>query len=175
VTDIYALVDPRSGEIRYIGKANDPRARLAQHIRDSRHRDTPVYRWVRKLLDSGLLPTMSILEVDCSDWRKSERRLIADARSRGLRLLNVADGGDEPKCPAGVRESNGRMAAARKSEPWFYCVQAMGKAQSEARRAGKHDRATYFSETAKILRQMAPTARAAFNSRWIERGHYVPQ
>jgi len=43
---IYALTDPSTGEVRYIGKANDPSARLKSHLMDSRRRNTPVYRWI---------------------------------------------------------------------------------------------------------------------------------
>lgn len=29
---IYALSDPRTGEVRYVGKANDPKGRLRGHL-----------------------------------------------------------------------------------------------------------------------------------------------
>lgn len=31
---IYGLIDPLSGEIRYVGKANDPARRLRGHLRE---------------------------------------------------------------------------------------------------------------------------------------------
>lgn len=46
---IYALRDPRDGNLRYIGKANNAEKRLKSHMKDSRHRKTPVYAWFRKL------------------------------------------------------------------------------------------------------------------------------
>lgn len=103
---IYGLFDA-NGELRYIGKANDPKKRLASHMRDARRRDTPVYRWIRK---NGA-PILEVLEDNCEDWKASERRLIAEARSRGDKLLNVADGGDEPLCPIEVRRENGRKSS----------------------------------------------------------------
>lgn len=106
---IYGLVDA-DGCLRYIGKANDPAKRLASHMRDSMRRDTPVYRWIRK---NGR-PKMVILAVDCEDWKVTERALIAEARTRGDKLLNIADGGDEPFCPALVRAKNGILAAKRR-------------------------------------------------------------
>lgn len=104
---IYGLFD-HAGNLRYIGKANDPVRRLASHMRDSRRRDTPVYRWIRK---NGL-PVMSVLSANCVDWGAEERRLIAEARARGDKLLNVAEGGDEPFCPVHVRAANGLKAVA---------------------------------------------------------------
>ena len=99
---IYGLYD-QAGCLRYIGKANDPKARLASHMRDSRCRKTPIYDWIRK---HGK-PDMRILESDCEDWKASERKLIEQARKRGDRLLNVADGGDEPACSLETRKANG--------------------------------------------------------------------
>lgn len=111
---IYGLFDPNDGIIRYIGKANDPASRLKCHMRDSLKRDTPVYRWIRKI---GA-PEMVILSSDCADWAAEERRLIAEARARGDDLLNVADGGNAPFCPDHVRAENGRKSAkARVSTP----------------------------------------------------------
>jgi hypothetical protein len=103
VTSIYGLYD-KSGQLRYIGKANNPEKRLSSHMRDARRRDTPVYRWIRK---NGT-PVMHILSQDCTDWRAEERRLIAEARASGHKLLNVAEGGDEPHCDIETRRANGK-------------------------------------------------------------------
>lgn len=103
--EIYALSDPITGQLRYIGKANDSAERLKSHLRDANRRDTPVYRWIRKLTNKGLAPAVKVLEVT-HDWQESERRLIALSRARGDKLLNVADGGDEPACSTAVRSSN---------------------------------------------------------------------
>lgn len=105
---VYGLYD-KVGNLRYIGKANNAENRLASHMRDSVRRDTPVYRWIRK---NGK-PEMRILELDCADWKESERRLIAEARASGARLLNVAEGGDEPHCSIEVRRKN----AAKMNSP----------------------------------------------------------
>lgn len=108
LAEIYGLYDG-SGNLRYIGKANSAAKRLASHMRDARRRETPLYHWIRK---NGR-PEMRVLEVCEGDWRVAERRLIADARARGERLLNVADGGDEPFCPPETRSKNGSALNAR--------------------------------------------------------------
>lgn len=118
MAEIYCLCEPSTGEVRYIGKANDSVARLKSHIRDMRRRDYPVYRWMRKLADKGLAPEMKVLEVT-EDWKEAERRLIALSRARGDRLLNVAEGGDEPHCSAEVRRSNAKkLNQYLKDNPW---------------------------------------------------------
>ena len=111
---IYGLFD-KDGCLRYIGKANDPVKRLKGHMRETKRRRTPLYDWLAK---HGL-PDMRVLEADCADWREAERRLIAEARKRGDRLLNLADGGDEPHCPKEVRARNGAAnAKAIHSDPF---------------------------------------------------------
>lgn len=73
---IYALKDPRTNVIRYIGKTRNPRARYAEHLNDGKlHRDRRAYEdgnyiyvptlkaaWVCRLLELGLLPKMEIIE-----------------------------------------------------------------------------------------------------------------
>lgn len=102
---IYALHHPETGEVRYIGKANDPAKRLAGHLRDMHARRTPVYDWMRTL---GQAPVMSVVEVvPDGGWQEAERRHIAEHRQRGARLLNLAQGGDEPYCSPEQRRTNG--------------------------------------------------------------------
>tara|TARA_R110002051_G_scaffold22502_2_gene58162 strand:+ start:2618 stop:3172 length:555 start_codon:yes stop_codon:yes gene_type:complete len=109
---IYALTDPRTGADRYIGKANDAARRFKGHLRDARRRDTPVYRWIRKLDREGLIPGMRMVaKCEPQNWQRLEALLIEQARRRGAALLNVAAGGDEPFCPTEVRAANGRANA----------------------------------------------------------------
>lgn len=116
--DIYALTDPMTREIRYIGKANDAQKRFRKHLAEKR-RNTPVYCWIRSLRERGFIPGLQIIAVcEESDWKEAERKAIADARKTNNKLLNVADGGDEPYCPKEVRAENGRKSAkARVSTP----------------------------------------------------------
>lgn len=110
---IYALIDPRSDKVRYIGKANDVMGRYRSHVRDARRRDTPVYRWWRHLNSLGLAPVMATLAMcHTCEWKNLEENLIAEHRKEG-KLLNVANGGDEPFCPSDVRAMNGRNTALR--------------------------------------------------------------
>lgn len=111
MAEIYALCHPTTREVRYIGKANDSAKRLKSHLRDMRTRDYPVYRWMRKLAASGLCPVVKVLETT-ENWREAEMRLIEQSRARGDRLLNVADGGDEPACSPETRSANGRALNA---------------------------------------------------------------
>lgn len=106
VAIIYGLYDPVTGELRYIGKANNVAARLDRHIRDMWRRDYPVYMWMRKLSRDGRAPRIEIIE-SAEDWKAAESRLIAHHRAAGARLLNLADGGDQPLCTDEQRKING--------------------------------------------------------------------
>lgn len=109
-TAIYALCDPISGEIRYIGKANDPAKRFASHLHDSKRRKTPVYDWINKLNMQNAVPTMQVLASSVGDWRELEPLLIKQYLDDGARLLNLAKGGDEPYCSYEIRAMNAQKA-----------------------------------------------------------------
>ena len=117
--DIYGLLCPFDGKLRYIGKARNAEARLKSHLRDVRHRNTPLYQWIREVLSKGGVPKIMILETCSIDvWKIRERTWIAAAIEDGGFLLNVAPGGDQPFCPAHVRVENGKkVSAARVSTP----------------------------------------------------------
>lgn len=111
MAEIYALVDPLTREIRYIGKANDARKRFKGHLSEKR-RKTPVYCWISALQEKGFIPELKILATcEPEEWKEAERNAIAEARKNNSRLLNVADGRDEPYCPTEVRIANGKRAA----------------------------------------------------------------
>lgn len=109
--EIYALIDPRDGSIRYVGKSSCAQRRFKQHLGETR-RDYPVYRWIAKLRSMGMKPVLRIERVcEQGEWQEVERALIARERDIGARLLNVAEGGDEPYCSTEVRAANGRANA----------------------------------------------------------------
>lgn len=93
---IYALVDPSTKQVRYIGKTANPKARYTNHITHSRvakFRDIPVYKWIRNLEKYGKMPKMVVLEeVPLMRWESVEQHYIEKYREEG-NLLNVQDGG----------------------------------------------------------------------------------
>lgn len=94
---IYGLFCRETGELRYIGKANDAEARLKSHLRDTKRRKTPLYSWLAKCVRDGKPPIMKILVATTElDWDQCERQVIAFHREAGFNLLNVAEGGNMP-------------------------------------------------------------------------------
>lgn len=108
--EIYALIDPRTNEVKYIGKANNSLKRLESHLRDYKRRNYPVYIWMRELSEIGLKPKIEVLMVT-NDWVSDERLIIQHYKSIGCELLNVAKGGDEPYCSTKTRAENGAKVA----------------------------------------------------------------
>lgn len=107
---IYALCDPDTMEIRYIGKANNMQRRFASHLQEAKRKSRPVQCWIWSLVQSGRKPVMTMLE-ESQDWAEAERRQIAKHKVCG-RLLNLAPGGDEPFCTKEQRQSNAKKMLA---------------------------------------------------------------
>lgn len=109
MTVIYGLRHPETGELRYIGKANDAKKRMASHMRDAKRKRTPLYDWINTLSAPPVMDVMHECAPD-QDWRYVERLAIAHGRKMGVRLLNLADGGDQPSQSPEQRAANGRAA-----------------------------------------------------------------
>lgn len=116
---IYALADPFTHEVRYVGKAKNANARYKGHL--CSRRSTPVYRWIKSLTKPPELVILASCLTD--DWQTVEKQVIAQYRQTN-NLLNIADGGDQPKPNAEVNKRNGRVLAAKiKSDPTLAKVQ----------------------------------------------------
>ncbi len=95
---IYALIDPRTTEIRYVGKAFDVRHRVACHWHETRRWDTTrKCNWIKQLKRLGIKPEVEVLESfmesDVDAWQEAERWWIAYLRMIGCNLTNMCSGG----------------------------------------------------------------------------------
>ncbi|AXF51955.1 MAG: hypothetical protein [Caudoviricetes sp.] len=95
---IYALHCPIAETVRYIGKTNNPEARLISHIAAAKKgaKDHYTARWLRKLLRHDMRPTMEILETldESENWEEYERFYIANGDYFGWKLTNTNPGGE---------------------------------------------------------------------------------
>jgi hypothetical protein len=104
---IYALCDPSTDEIRYVGKTvKSPEWRLTRHLYEARTGTRYVHNWIRSL-DGP--PKVIVLE-ETEDLDQAERDWIAGLRSVGYRLTNLTDGGD------GTRAAKSEIHKQRISE-----------------------------------------------------------
>ena len=108
---IYALIDPRTGDVRYIGKRLRLQKRIQEHLRDQR--SSRRAEWVRSLRALNLSPVLLVLEEGDGDWCASEQRWIASYRSSGADLTNATYGSE------GLRGASARtrqkIAAAQRA------------------------------------------------------------
>lgn len=95
ITYIYVLKYPE-GNIRYVGKTDNPKKRLSSHISEAkkgkgrRH----VLNWIHSLLSKSLIPSIEVIEI-CNEenWQKREKYWVEHYRSIIPNLCNNADGG----------------------------------------------------------------------------------
>jgi hypothetical protein len=115
---IYALLDPLSGRIRYIGKSIMPKERLQNHINEvsNCHRS----HWLQSLKKQGLKPEMRILEEvsEGACWQDREKYWIAMGKNLGWPLTNNTNGGDGVEgLPEETRKKMAKTWLGRKHKP----------------------------------------------------------
>lgn len=99
-TFIYALCEPGTRTVRYIGKANDPKKRFTQHLRVSRKLDSHLGHWLNLLMTLGGVPEMVVLREVEGDGSEAEMRYIRLARGCRMSLVNATDGGEGCQNPS---------------------------------------------------------------------------
>jgi hypothetical protein len=115
-TTIYALIDPLTGHVRYVGKTiGKINKRLREHINYARNgAQTHCASWIRSVLERELRPEIIELEVTEYDWREAEQFWIANMRFIGCDLTNHAIGGDGCGGYQHTEEAKQRIGAAGK-------------------------------------------------------------
>lgn len=91
---IYALVDPATTEIRYIGKTvQRSDIRLQQHLENPTNAN--MRKWLANLREAGVAPKIRLITCcPVEEWQFHESKWIRWARELGARLLNVDPGGE---------------------------------------------------------------------------------
>lgn len=137
---IYILSDPRTKEIRYVGKAVDATLRLAVHLANSQRERNHKANWIKSLAKDGLKPEMEIVEslyeTSDAEWQIQEKWWISYLRFIGCRLTNLTAGGEGCaglRPSADTREKMSAWQRGRKMGP----LSAEHKAKISARHKGK--------------------------------------
>lgn len=166
---IYGLICPVDGSIRYIGKSKNPQKRLSSHIsgavRNAYHHHTA--RWIRKIVSAGFLPQLKILQdvEDGEDWRECERLWIAKGIAEGWPLTNSTLGGEglDYICPIDEARYRANLAAAmrpyRNSKKWredhARMVEAASTGENLKRRNDAIRRSAQSSEFVERMREVS--------------------
>lgn len=112
---IYALKNPTTNEVVYIGKTKDFKKRLKDHHRIEKRIRSRLDRWKIKMYNLGLKADMEILMIcDENDVNEQEKSFIKLFKDKGVDLLNMAEGGDGLQNPSQeVRKKIGEKSKGR--------------------------------------------------------------
>lgn len=94
---IYALIDPKNDQPRYVGQTSRSlRERYNEHHKFLNHPRLPVQKWVQKLHRTGLIGELKIVvleHVDEEFWQEREVFWIKELGGK-YDLLNITPGGE---------------------------------------------------------------------------------
>lgn len=92
ITYIYALIDPRNNECRYVGKTVNLISRFNNHCTDSLKQNTHKANWIKLLYP--LKPELIVIEKVSENWIEAEEFWIKYFSFIGARLTNLTNGGE---------------------------------------------------------------------------------
>ncbi len=94
-TFIYTLSDPITLKVRYVGKSNDPKKRLYDHLSCCYLTHTHKNNWIKSLLENNTKPILNIIdEVSINEWQFWEKYWITKLKESGENLTNHTEGGN---------------------------------------------------------------------------------
>jgi len=94
---IYALSDPDSGEVKYIGQTSKTlNERMRIHLKDARSKkNNKRTAWIKSIVKRGKIPSIEIIdEVSEDSWQFWEMYWIEQFKVWGFNLKNGTAGGD---------------------------------------------------------------------------------
>lgn len=96
IRTIYALIDPRTGEPRYVGQTRlSLKQRFKAHMNKRNSEDTHKSRWFRSVIAAGFKPSIVSIYTcyDDATLDAAELFFIEDYKARGFKLTNHMEGG----------------------------------------------------------------------------------
>ena len=130
---IYALIDPRTRQIRYVGQSSDPERRYQQHINTVE--DAPKGAWIQELRVMDQLPDFILID-ECEDTEAFylENWWILIGKRQGWPLTNGTNPG-EWRAQEDFKQIFDAHLKAMEAEH----KQALEKMETDAIRAARHD------------------------------------
>lgn len=165
---IYTLDDPITGEVKYVGKTERTlNKRYNEHLSsaDTNKARSKVTCWIKSLLNKGLKPTITLIDIVNSDWVFWEQHYISLYRSFGFNLKNSSIGGEgscgfrhteEYKKALGLRMLGNTINKGRKQSQETCQAKSLATKGRVSHRKGKSlsPEHTAKIKAAKILRDM---------------------
>lgn len=128
---IYAILEPETRRIRYVGSTLNVRERMRLHWNQRDHRKTPLAAWLRSL---DAMPGHQILQEVCKEsrWDAEEYWTRLLMQFSYLDLLNVHPGTKVIGTPRS-EEARRRMSEAQRGRPASSYARAKGEASKSAK------------------------------------------
>jgi hypothetical protein len=134
---IYGLADPRTGEVRYVGRTiQSLRDRLLHHLSHAHRQQTYVHRWIVSLGNNrpAIFELEAVPKDECAD---AEIFWISYLRGLGARLANLTDGGEgslnpSAECRAKLSAAGKRRRGLKSGRPAWNKGIPLSEAQREA-------------------------------------------
>ena len=120
---VYALVDPFTGETRYVGKSTTGLNRPKEHFRPSQWKSARTHkqRWIRKTIKNGKTPIIFILfstqVIDDEELSAAEVYWINYFRENGSNLTNATLGGEGAPGRQHTEDAKEKISASRRGKP----------------------------------------------------------
>lgn len=122
---IYGLKDPKTGQVRYVGKSSSGMKRPSEHFRAHKlHKKCHKSSWIKSLAVQGLQPEIIVLEtLDSKDaLSDAEMKWIAHLKAQGHPLTNHTVGGEGVsgwKHSPETKNKIGKASKARQTKTWI--------------------------------------------------------
>lgn len=118
---IYALFDPRTFEIRYVGQTSQGLYRPYCHAHPARRRNSRqrhITRWIEKLLREGVFYGVAVLEYcqTASGLDEAEQSHIKECKALGYDLINHTEGGHGMRGHKQTPRHRAKIAAAHRGK-----------------------------------------------------------
>lgn len=106
---VYYLYSTKDNRPRYVGQTRrTAAARLDDHLRfAATGSKAALARWIRCNTEKGYEIRISVIDA-AATWNDTERQVIADWRDKGIKLLNILDGGNDTIHHLIARKKSGR-------------------------------------------------------------------
>jgi hypothetical protein len=139
---VYALIDPRSGEVRYIGKSSCGLKRPKHHWTHKSLRESSdhCHNWVRSVLKQRSTPEVEVLEEACAELlNEAEVFWIGYFKMIGANLTNQTPGGDGWSGPVPL-EIRAKISATRRRGNYVSWTKLHGHSEETRKKIGEAGR-----------------------------------
>lgn len=170
---IYALRDPDTDQIRYIGRSKNVYARYQGHLCRCKVTNFPSSIWIAGLLKENKKPVLELLE-EHGNPIEIEEQWISWGRNQGFELLNVGCGGykelrDFKTFGLGCLQANGKRQPTKIYRDFYFSFTRGTKIARDLMRKMKNEMTMLKKPEDKIKYEIWVGAQMIKNNFWTKK------